>query len=71
MAAKKQFFITITDDGDIRVDASQMPGAEQEIRELLDALATEVGGDPAMLKIEKHVHKHTHGKVQTHTHVQG
>lgn len=65
---KKQLFITITDLGDLKLDASQMPGTEQEILDLLNAMADEVGGDPAMLKVEQHVHKHEHAHSGAHVH---
>lgn len=67
--AKKQLFIEITEDGDIKLDASKMPGTEQDILDLLNAIALEVGGDPATLKVEQHIHKHQHGHTHAGDHV--
>ena len=67
--AKKQLFIEITADGNFKLDASKMPGTEQDILDLLEAIASEVGGDPAALKVEQHIHKHPHGHVTHGDHV--
>lgn len=56
--AKKKLVIAVTEDGDLKVNASEMDASEKEILDLLKELAVEFGGDVQALKIEKHVHKH-------------
>lgn len=70
---KKQLTITITPDGDLKLDASKQPGTEQQILDELKELAELVGGDIAALKIEKHVHSHGHAHAHhdDHQHARG
>jgi hypothetical protein len=69
--AKKQLKITVTDAGDLKIDASKMPGTSSQILEELKELAELTGGEANALVVEKHVHgahTHTHedSSVQTH-----
>ena len=53
--------MTIT-GGQVSFDASQMSGTDEELLALLEEFATDLGGNPQALKVEKHVQRpnHTH-----------
>ncbi len=69
--AKKQLKITVTDTGDLKVDASKMPGTSQQILDELQELAELVGGDFNALVVEQHVHGHgAHSHADAHEHDQ-
>jgi hypothetical protein len=53
--AKKQLKITVTDTGDLKIDASQMPGSASQILDELKDLAELVGGDVNALVVEQRV----------------
>ena len=68
---KKQLKITVAENGELKIDASKMPGTADKILAELKELAALVGGDVNALVVEKHVHSHgahTHDHDHAHTH---
>jgi len=57
--------VEIMDNGDIKINATQMIGTEKELIEDLKSLAESLGGE---LKVEKHVHSHNHSHSHDHKH---
>jgi len=69
----KELTITIKPDGEIKTDASKMPGSEAQILAELGELAELLSGDPAALVVEAHKHgvQHVHvhaGSATVHAH---
>ena len=60
---KKVIEFEITEEGDIQVNSTKLPGSEAEIMALLEQIAEATGGSKFTLKIEKHVHKPGGGHV--------
>lgn len=66
---KREIRITITDDGEIKLDNAGNPDEQRILKELAE-LAQILSGDPAGVKIEKHVHAHGgHTIVHDHSEV--
>lgn len=60
--AKRQIRVTITDEGEIKIDNAGNPDEQKILAELAE-LAEFVTGDKAGFKVEKHTHgahSHTH-----------
>lgn len=69
--AKRQLAVTIDDKGNLKINATKMPGTAKAILDELGELAALLGGDKDALKVEKHVHgahTHTHDHDEQHTH---
>jgi hypothetical protein len=50
-----KFVAEILEDGTVKADSSKLAGSEQQIRDMLEEIARETGGE---LVVEKHVHRH-------------
>lgn len=57
--------VELLDNGDVKINATQMIGTEKELIADLKALAESLGGE---LIIEKHVHSHNHSHSHDHKH---
>lgn len=72
MAQRKVLRIKITDNGDLKVNAREMPGDVKTIMAELEALACLAGGDVNALLVEQHdpssKHSHVHAGEHVHTH---
>lgn len=64
--AKKQITITVTPDGELKVNSTKLPGTEKQILAELAELAELLSGDPGNFVVEKHIHgAHSHVHADT------